>query len=268
MMEDLFVLQAFLGSMAATTLLLGAAAGERRRTVQQLEESNRRLGESLREKETLLREIHHRVKNNLQIVYSLVNLQSTHVQDPRTLAGLQDCRERVRTMALIHEKLYGSRDLDRIDFADYVQDLARDLLRTYGAAGRVRLSVEAERIPFDIQEAVPCGLIVYELVSNALKHAFPQGREGEIRVSLRRAVDGPVALSVSDNGVGLPPDLDVANTRSLGLHLVHNLARQAGGEVRVTRDGGTSFQLILGRTPAPAGAGSLTADAPSPNMGA
>src|SRR5262249_42790421 len=158
------------------------------------------------------------------IVYSLVNLQSAHVQDPQTLAGLRDCRDRVRTMALIHEKLYGSRDLARIDFADYIRDLARDLLRTYGDAGRaVRLDVDAEAIPFDIQEAMPCGLLVYELVSNALKHAFPDGRGGEIRVSLRQRADGRTVLSVADDGVGFPAGLDFRRTSSLGLHLVGNL---------------------------------------------
>lgn len=205
---------------------------------------------SLRDKEVLLKEIHHRVKNNLQVISSLLNLQSRAVTDPDALELLRDSQSRVRSMALVHEKLYGSSDLARIDFAEYAQSLTAQLLRTYAQqADSVALHIQADGCWLDIDTAVPCGLILNELVSNALKHAFPGGRPGEIRVALRQAGLGRFVLQVDDDGVGLPPDLDIDHSPSLGLQLVHTLADQIGGALSVDRMAGTSFRLAF--TPAP-----------------
>jgi two-component sensor histidine kinase/integral membrane sensor domain MASE1 len=196
-----------------------------------LEDANLRLRASLEEKETLLKEIHHRVKNNLQIVYSLINLQSRHVDDPKTLEGLRDCRERVRAMAMVHEKLYRSRDLGRINFGDYIEELTGGLAQTYGHEG-VRIEVDAEGVRLGIDEAVPCGLMIHELVSNSLKHAFSGGRGGHVWVTLEHAGEAGLKLEVRDDGVGFPPGLDFQESSSLGLQLVCSLARQLSGEIR------------------------------------
>ncbi len=209
-----------------------------------LEDTNDRLRTSLEEKETLLKEVHHRVKNNLQIVYSLINLQSRHVKDPKTLEGLEDCRERVRAMAMVHEKLYRSKDLGRIDFADYIRDLAKGLMRTYGAP-EVSVRVEADGVRLGIDEAVPCGLVVHELVSNCLKHAFPGGRRGEVVVSLAREESGTLRLEVRDDGVGFPDSLDFRKASSLGLQLVCGLMRQLGGEIQRKEGSGTTFEIAF-----------------------
>jgi PAS domain S-box-containing protein len=209
-----------------------------------LEEANARLRGSLSEKETLLKEIHHRVKNNLQIVYSLINLQSKNVRDPKALEGLEDCRERVRAMAMVHEKLYRSKDLARIDFRDYVAELTKGLSQTYGTRG-VSVRVDADEVSLGIDEAVPCGLIVHELVSNCLKHAFPSGRGGEVVVELRREGAGQLHVTVRDDGVGFPAGMDFRSMTSLGLQLVSGLARQLGGSVRRKEGRGTAFEVVF-----------------------
>ncbi|GAB4545113.1 MAG: hypothetical protein Kow0063_39040 [Anaerolineae bacterium] len=218
-----------------------------------------RIEASLREKEVLLKEIHHRVKNNLQIVSSLLNLQSNHIDDPQVLRVLCDSRHRIRSMALIHEKLYKSYDLARVDFADYIRDLAAYLFRSYGDLARtIALKVETENVFLGIDSAVPCGLILNELLSNSLKHAFPVGQlppgqrtsdgdQKEIRVELRTGIDHRLSLIVSDNGVGLPPDLDFRDTPSLGLQLVNTLVRQLDGTFELDRQGrGTTFRIDFG----------------------
>jgi two-component sensor histidine kinase/CheY-like chemotaxis protein len=195
---------------------------------------------SLQEKEVLLKEIHHRVKNNLQIVYSLLNLESKQLRDECALKGLQDCRERIKTMALIHEKLYRSRDLARIDFGDYIKDLVKALFDAYGTPSCVRLQVKTtEGVSLRMEQAVPCGLVLYELVSNSLKHAFPGNRRGEILVALAQESDGKTALRVKDDGVGLPEGLNIRTCPSLGLQLVGRLVDQMQGTVEFFNQGGS-----------------------------
>jgi two-component sensor histidine kinase len=207
------------------------------------ERAESRLRASLREKDTLLQEIHHRVKNNLQVVSSLLKLQSRTVQDPVTLQVLQESQNRLRSMALIHERLYQSDSLAQIDFAEYLRSLTRYLVRSYrSVSGPVAVGFQVESIPLSIERAVPCGLIVNELVSNALKYAFPGGRPGKVEVGLSRA-DGHLWLSVRDDGVGLPEDLDVEKLDSLGLQLVYMLAGQLGGEVHIDTRLGTTFEI-------------------------
>jgi two-component system, sensor histidine kinase PdtaS len=201
---------------------------------------------SLREKEILLKEIHHRVKNNLQIISSLLNLQSAHIRDPRALEVFKEGQGRVRSMALIHEKLYQSADLARVDFSEYIRNLAAYLFRSYEVnAGAVTLNVEAEDVLLGVDTAIPCGLIINELVSNSLKHAFPGATRGAINITLRPGGGERLTLCVSDDGVGLPEGFDLLDTPSLGLQLVNTLARQLGGEVEVGDGAGARFSITF-----------------------
>ncbi len=199
---------------------------------------------ALREKEILLKEVHHRVKNNLQIISSLLNLQAGAVRDKRTVAALTDMRHRVQTMSLIHEHLYRSSGLARIDVAEYLRALAARLFEAYGAAPRgIGLVLSVDPVPLGLDAAVPCGLIAAELVANALKHAFPGDRSGEIRIEVQAQQGQYLILRVADNGVGLPPGLDVSGAGTLGLQLVDALCRQIGGTLDVDRRGGAAFTL-------------------------
>lgn len=199
---------------------------------------------SLKEKEILLQEIHHRVKNNLQVISSLLNLQSQGIHDKKTLEVFQESQNRIRSMALIHERLYRSSDLARVDFAEYIRNLASFLIRSYRSRA-VRLDVQASDIYLSIDNAVPCGLIVNELISNALKHAFVDGREGEICVMMQQLADQQVKLIVRDNGVGLPKDVDYMNTGSLGLQLVTMLVQQLDGTIEIRNNAGAEFAIVF-----------------------
>lgn len=206
------------------------------------------LRDSLQEKTALLKEVHHRVKNNLQVVASILSLQATRAQDRLVVDVLQNTRNRVHSMALLHEILYRSGNLARINFAAYVGDLCRQLLRSFGpVAARVRIDNRIGRIGLPLEQSVPCGLIINELLSNALKHAFSDHREGLIIVDLQPMDSQTLVLSVTDNGVGLRPGVDPTNTPTLGLQLVSNLAGQLGGRLISNRsdDGGISFQVIF-----------------------
>lgn len=196
-------------------------------------------------KEALLREVHHRVKNNLAVVCSLFYLQSTHAKDEATAQVFREMENRVHLMALVHETLYGSENLARIDFADYAQVLAQNILASYGNAGDpVRLKSDLETVIMSVDLAVPCGLILNELISNAFKHGFPSGRSGEIKVTLQAQPENKCLLCVEDNGVGIPADFDVSTRKSLGLRLVRSLTEQIRGSFELSRsDFGTSARL-------------------------
>jgi Amt family ammonium transporter len=200
---------------------------------------------SLKEKEVLLREIHHRVKNNMQVISSLLRLQSRNVKDEQQIEMLKESQNRIKAMALIHEKLYRSKDLANIDFNDYIKNLVNDLFISYKVStGKITMKMNIEAVSFGIDTAIPCGLIVNELVSNSLKYAFPGGKDGEIKISLRTLEEGDIELIVSDNGVSIPKDLDFRNTESLGLRLITNLTeKQLQGKVELNRNKGTEFQI-------------------------
>lgn len=199
---------------------------------------------SLLEKEILLKEIHHRVKNNLQIISSLLNLQSEKIKDTGTLRALRDSQARVRSMALIHQKLYQSKNMAKIEFGEYVQSLSRDLFRSYQRTlGDIQLKIQVDEVFLDLDCAVPCGLILNELMTNALKYAFPNGRNGTILVELRTGADQTVSLQVADDGIGLPADLNVANIKSLGLQLINSLTKQMDGKLEVENTNGTAFRV-------------------------
>jgi len=203
------------------------------------------LRDAVQEKEILLKEIHHRVKNNLQVISSLLSLQSHHLVDPAARQMFEDAKARVQAIAMVHESLYKTRDLAKIDFAEYVQTLVGGLLHAHGGAGRgveATLDLGHTRLPVNL--AIPCGLVISELVTNALKHAFPAGRPGTVSVSLR--VDGARAiLTVADDGVGLPADLDPRQAPSLGLELVFTFAEQLQATVDLRRSPGTSFTFAF-----------------------
>ena len=200
---------------------------------------------SLAEKEVLLREIHHRVKNNLQVISSLVSLQADNLTDDRMRAVFGDVRDRVRTMALVHEKLYQTDNLVQLNFADYAASLLQYLWRTHGVmAEKVRLDLAVAPLTLPIETAMHCGLILNELASNTLKHAFPHGRGGSVTVAMDHdATSGAVCLRVRDNGVGLPAELDWRQTRSLGLRLVQMLSEQLHGTVETGPGPGTEFRI-------------------------
>jgi PAS domain S-box-containing protein len=222
---------------------------ERKRMEQQLTDS-------LREKEVLLKEIHHRVKNNMQLVSGLLDLQSEFVSDPEVLRALRDSQGRVRSMALVHERLYQSGDLARVDFGEYVRGVAESLFLAYGdTSAEVDLKIAVGDVLLGIDRAVPCGLLVSELISNSLQHAFPADRSGEIRVSLDPVGDDKLMLAVSDNGVGLPPELGLEHPQSLGLQLVRMLVDQLQGQVELDRDGGTTVKVTFAAGGAPARVG-------------
>ena len=215
-------------------------------TEQALKESKQQIQMSLKEKEILLKEIHHRVKNNLQIISSLLNLQSGYVEDQQALASFKESQSRIKSMALIHEKLYQSENSLQINFAEYVQQLVVNLFRVYGVdPATVALKVQVENILLGVDTAIPCGLILNELVSNCLKHAFPPGRSGEVNVSLIRVPDqnNKLALTVQDNGVGFPKHIDFSNSKSLGLQLVNTLAAQLKGDVKLYCNAVTKFNI-------------------------
>ncbi|HVT92753.1 MAG TPA: histidine kinase dimerization/phosphoacceptor domain -containing protein [Bryobacteraceae bacterium] len=199
---------------------------------------------SLDEKEALLKEIHHRVKNNLQVISSLLGLQSRLIVDAPTRRAFQESQNRVHSMALVHERLYQSESLSEIDSQEYVGELTAHLFISYGVSmSRVKLDLQVDKAPMNMDAAVPCGLVLNELVSNCLKYAFPDGRKGEIRIGLRRSGGRLTQLVVADDGVGLPADATLWSTKSLGLRLVRILADQMGATVEVNSGGGTEVRL-------------------------
>jgi len=199
---------------------------------------------SLKEKEVLLREVHHRVKNNLQIVSSLLSLQACGGKAADGQNILTDAQNRIRSLALIHERLYASGDMSEVNMADYLGKLAAQLSSTYvRPPAKVVVSTDIENVRMNIDTAIPCGLLVNELVANSLKHAFPEDRSGQVTVRLRMLGGEGYELSVEDNGIGFPEGLDFAKTETLGCQLINNLAAQLDGTVELLRQGGTKFTI-------------------------
>jgi two-component sensor histidine kinase len=204
-----------------------------------------RLNASLEEKVVLLREVHHRVKNNLQIIISLLNLQSRYIEDERTAQAIKESQNRIRAMALVHEKLYQSADVAKINLDDYIRNLGNSLVTFYDMEGKgISITTDIQEIPLTINTAIPVGLIINELVSNSLKHAFPDGRDGEISIAIQRT-NHMLTLLYKDDGVGIPDDLDWRNAKSLGLRLVVSLVEQLQGTVELDRSSGTAFKIII-----------------------
>jgi PAS domain S-box-containing protein len=208
-----------------------------------VQERTSQLSQSIAEKETLLKEVHHRVKNNLQIVSSLLSMQlDTAFGDAADC--LTQANQRVQSMALIHQQIYESPTLSDLDFSEYIEELAWQLFQTYCVdPERIQLEVDVQSVRLDLDQAIPCGLILNELVSNALKHAFPNSREGHVRIRLYPDSTGCVYFAVSDNGVGLPHDFAIGSGRSLGMHVTRILANQLGSELEISTGAETTFSI-------------------------
>ncbi|MHA1969295.1 MAG: PAS domain-containing sensor histidine kinase [Candidatus Hodarchaeales archaeon] len=203
---------------------------------------------SLKEKEVLLQEIHHRVKNNMTVISSLLKLQSDKIKDEQYIDIFNSSIDRIKTMALIHEKLYESQDLAKVNFNNYLKDMINNMLMSCGLnSQKVAFKTDVQDITLGVDTAIPCGLIINELVSNSIKYAFPEGKEGEIKVSLRRNGTAEVKMTISDNGVGMPEDVDFRNTDSLGLNLVNTLVKQIQGKMELNKEKGSKFEITFRR---------------------
>jgi two-component sensor histidine kinase/HAMP domain-containing protein len=216
--------------------------------IDEREKAEYKISMALREKEVLLREVHHRVKNNLQVIYGLLALQAYETQDVELKSALAVSRQRVRMMALVHETLYRSQDLSEIDAEEFIANIVKELVDLYQTEGKpIRLSTEVDHVVLTLDLAVPVGLLINELVTNSLKYAFPGGRGGCVTVKMKR-VRGDhrrLRLLVSDDGVGLPSGLDWRATRTLGMQLIVSLAEQIGGQVEVNSEAGTSVGIVF-----------------------
>jgi len=226
---------------AESLSLTVAKATEKVALIRALEEERDRLAASLAEKDVLLREVHHRVKNNLQVIASLLKLQADGIGDARVTGALRESQHRVESMALIHEQLYETEDLREVDLATHAGLLAANLLHSYGIEdGRIQCLVEVEPLSLSVDQAIPSGLILNELISNALKHGFPGERRGTITISGRYR-GGRVTLEVQDDGVGIPPGFDPAKSKSLGLQIIRILSRQLKGSFEIGPGPGAAF---------------------------
>jgi two-component sensor histidine kinase/CheY-like chemotaxis protein len=213
--------------------------------IRELRAERDRLARSLNEKEALIKEVHHRVKNNLQVIASLLRLQSDSLADTPAAEALRESQHRVEAMAMVHEQLYGSEDLREVDLGRHADLIVSNLCTAYGVnSSRITCRVETcgEGLTLDVHRAVPAGLILNELTSNALRHAFPGGRSGSIVIRAWRD-QGSVHVEVKDDGCGTPEDLDIRRTKSLGLKIVDVLTRQLKGAMELQREGGTTFRL-------------------------
>lgn len=216
------------------------------RDITKRKKAEKELKASLKEKEVMLNEIHHRVKNNMQIMSSLIKLQCDTIDNQQLKELCRKSQHRIRSMALVHETLYRSKDLTKIDFVQYVRNLITHLYHSYQINPNViKLKIEGSDIHLDINRAIPCGLIINEIVTNSLKFAFPKGRKGMIAVKLSGDEKGKYRLEVRDSGVGIPVGVNIRNPDTLGLQLVKGLVKQIGGSMKLDRKGGTTFQTTF-----------------------
>jgi two-component sensor histidine kinase len=200
----------------------------------------------LQQRDILLREIHHRVKNNMQVMSSLLSLQSRVASNPETSKMLEENQNRIQSMALLHELLYQSDDLAVVDFSKYIRRVVDHLFLSFGVDHRrIRLLTELDAVGLELDDALPCGLLISEVISNCLKHGFPDGRKGDVSILLRCQSATMVELVLSDNGVGLPANLDWITSRSLGLRLVRALAQQLRANLNIRSEGGTQVNLVF-----------------------
>lgn len=209
-------------------------------------EYERQLEESIKEKEVLLKEVHHRVKNNMQVISSILNLQSSYISDENALAILRESQDRIKSMSFVHESLYQSKTLSEVNFAEYIQNITRNLYHSYGRPeGGIDLEFELENLYLNLDTSIPCGLIINEIVSNSLKYAFHGRVKGKIKIEFSKLSDGRLKLIVSDDGIGLAEDFDIENAESLGLQLVTTLITQVSGELEIDVSRGTKFNIVF-----------------------
>ncbi len=210
--------------------------------------TEKKMQASLLEKEMMLKEIHHRVRNNLQVISGLLQLQAKASKNQELVEIFQESQNRIHAMATVHEKLYSSGDFSGIDLAGYIRSLSQYLFQSYNVnPGNIDITIQADgEVLVNIQKAIPCGLIMNELISNAFKHAFPGDRPGELKIIIRKIKDTEIEVVVHDNGMGLPDDVDIYHPRSMGLDLVTGLVKnQLDGRIEVKRDNGTEFRMIF-----------------------
>jgi two-component sensor histidine kinase len=212
---------------------------------EEIKHKNQLLQQLLTEKECLLKEIHHRVKNNLQVVMSLLESQADSLQDKAALSAIQESQHRVQAIVLIHQKLYQTESLARIPMYSYIEGVVAYLSDSYSLYQPIRFEVEVEDIELDVTLAVPLGLIINEAITNAFKYAFPEGRAGTISLRLQRLEQSSYELVIADNGVGLPANYDPSRSRSLGMTLIHGFSRQIGGKLVITSSPGMNISLVF-----------------------
>ncbi len=230
--------------VARRTAELRQVMAELQEEIIERKQAETKITASLKEKEVLLKEIHHRVKNNLQVISSLLKLQSSYVKDEKVLALFEESNNRVKTMALIHEKLYHSPNLAQINAQEYINNLTNNILHSYSIFNKkIKLSLDVEDILLDIDTAIPCGLIINELVSNSLKYAFIKKEEGLVLLKFSKNKHQEITLLVKDNGIGLQEGLKIEEADSLGLQLVYNLTEQLEGDIKIKRGQGTYFEI-------------------------
>ncbi|MCB9190129.1 MAG: PAS domain S-box protein [Flavobacteriales bacterium] len=207
-------------------------------------EYEKQLEESIKEKEVLLKEVHHRVKNNMQVISSILNLQSSYITDENALGIIRESQDRIKSMSFVHESLYQSKTLSEVNFAEYIQNITRNLYHSYGRPeGGIELEFDLDNIYLNLDTSIPCGLIINEVVSNSLKYAFEGRDSGKIRVEFKKKSDEKMKLIISDDGIGLPKDFDIENAESLGLQLVTTLVTQVSGKLDIDVTNGTSFNI-------------------------
>ncbi len=224
--------------LSKVNLLLNQEISERIRAEEQIKTS-------LKEKEVLLKEVHHRVKNNMQVIISLLNMQSRYFTDTKAIDIFTASMDRIKSMALIHNKLYQSESLSCINISDYVRDLSRSLVSTYSVNAHIELNLDIDPLPLDIDTLMPLGILINELLANSLKHAFPEERSGRIDILLKTEDAQQLILTVSDNGIGIPPGLDYMDTKSMGMQLIITLVEQLEGTIELNRDQGTEFRVTF-----------------------
>ena len=221
------------------TIILGTALD-----ITERKQTEGKIMSSLEEKEVMLKEIHHRVKNNMQVISSLLKLQSSHITDEKSLSLFKNSQNRVKSMALVHEKLYNSKDLAKIDFYDYVKKLTTHLMISYGVnTNLIKIIIDVKNVYFNINTAIPCGLIINEIISNSLKYAFPDGRKGKISLLIKKNKTENYIAIISDDGIGFPKDIDFKNTDSMGLQLVNSLTDQLHGTIEMENNKGTTYKI-------------------------
>jgi len=234
------------GNLADATLQLKASDDEREAGDDERECLISKLNRALAGKTLLMRELHHRVKNNLAVIASLLSMQAEKLTDERAIGALSDSQQRVMSMALIHESLYGSEHMDKLNFREYLEKLANQVHAAYATeSDLVNVRIAAEDIDLPMHRVISCGLIVNELLSNALKYAYPHGHRGEIGIQFARIESGRLCLSCQDNGVGIPESFDWKHSSSLGLRIIQLLTEQLDGELILDRSRGTKFELLF-----------------------
>lgn len=223
------------------TVVLGIA-----RDITKRKQNEEKIKASLKEKDVMLREIHHRVKNNMQIILSLLRVQSREIQDEKTQDIIKQCQNRIMAMSAVHESLYSNGDLAQIDFSLYLGKLTTHLLAMYkNGTNGIHLEYKVKNVFLNINSAIPCGLIISELVSNSLKHAFPGKRKGGILVNMHMNKKGIYTLTVEDNGVGFPRGVDLQNTETLGLQLINDLTKQLKGKIEFKTKEGAAIKVTF-----------------------